>query len=106
MMHPNGLTQLDLKTIVSAYLIGRFRQIRTPLDGKTGCKSIIKFEQGNLPAHLPEFQNIRRRCEYCYKGGIDLKTFLKCIECGILLCLIKERICFKKHHSKELKKIT
>ena len=80
MMHANGLTQLNLKTIVSTYLTGRFSQIRTPLDGKTGCKSIIKFEQGNLPAHLPEFQNIR---EYCYKGGIDLKTFVKCIECGI-----------------------
>ena len=77
MMHPNDLTLLSFKTIVSTYLIGRYTsQSRAPLDGKTDSKRKYQyqFEQGNLPPHLPEFQNIRRRCEYYYKEGIDLKT--------------------------------
>ena len=35
------------------------------------------------------------------KEGIDLKTYVKCTECGGFLCLIKERNCFEKHHSEE-----
>ena len=41
-------------------------------------KNQYQFEKGDLPLHLPEFQNIRRRCEYCYKEGIDQKTSVKC----------------------------
>ena len=35
-------------------------------------KSKYKYqlEQGNLPPHLPEVQNIWRQCEYCYKEGV------------------------------------
>ena len=91
-VHSNDLTLLNFKTIVSLYLIGRYTsRSRAPPDGKTGSKRKYQyqFEQGNLPPHLPEFQNIRRQCEYCYKEGIDLKTYAKCTECGIFLCLIK-----------------
>ena len=98
MMHPNDLTMLDFKTIVSTYFIGRYTsQSRAPPNGKTGPKRKYQyqFEQGNLPPHLPEFQNIRRRCEYCYKEGIDLKAYFKCAERGVSLRLIKERNCFK-----------
>ena len=85
---------LDFKMIVSTYLIGRYTsRSRAPPDGKTGSKrkNQYKFKQGNLPSHLQEFQNIRRRFEYCYKEGINLKTYVKCTECEIFLCLIKER---------------
>ena len=55
--------------------------------------SIIKFEQGNLPTHFPEFQNIWRRCDYCYKEGFGLKTFAKCIKYEIFLkSIILEKI--------------
>ena len=77
MIHPNDLTLLNFKTIVSKYLIGRYTsQDREPPDGKTSSKRKHQyhFEQGILPPHLPEFQNVRRQCEYCYKEGIDLKT--------------------------------
>ena len=37
MMHPNGLTLIDFKTIVSTYLIGRYTsRSRAPPDDKTG----------------------------------------------------------------------
>ena len=104
MMHPNYLTLFDFKTIVSTFLIGWYAsQSRAPPDGRTGSKRKYQyqFEQGNLLPHLPKFQNIWRRCEYFYKEGIDLKTYAKCTEFGIFLCLIKERSCFKNHHSSE-----
>ena len=80
MMHRNDFALLDFKTIVSTYLIGRYTsQSRAPTDDKTDSerKYQHQFEQGNLPPHLPEFQNIRRRCEYCYEEGTDLKTYVK-----------------------------
>ena len=58
--------------------------------------SLIKV---TLPPDLPEFENVGRQCECCYKEGSKLKTYVKCTECGILLCLIKERNFFKEHHS-------
>ena len=102
MMHPNDLTLLDFKTIFSTCLIERYTsRSREPPDGKTGSKRKYQyqFEQSNLPPHLSEFQNMRRQCEYCYKEETDLKIYVKCTECGIFLCLIKERNCFKKYHS-------
>ena len=102
MMHSNDLTLIHCKTVVSTYLIGRYTHgSRASPDGKTGSKRKYQyqFERGNQPPHLSELQNIRRRCEYCYKEKIDLKTYVKCTKCGIFLCLIKERNCFKKHHS-------
>ena len=67
-MHPNDLTLLDFKTIVST---------------TTSARVSIYSET----------------YEYCYKEGIDLKTYVKCTECGIFLFLIKKGNCFKKHHS-------
>ena len=93
-MHPNDFPLLDFKTIVSTYLFGRYTsRSRAPPDGKTSSKRKYQyqFEQASLPPHLPEFQKIWRRCDYCYKEGIDLKNYVKCTECGIFLCLIKER---------------
>ena len=99
MMHPNDLTLLGFKNIVSAYLIGKYRiRSRARPNGKRGSKRKYhyQFEQGNLPPYLSEFQNIQRRCQHWYKEGIDLKTYVKCIECRIFSCLIKDRNCFKK----------
>ena len=77
MTYPNDLTLLDFKTITSTYLTGRYTcWRRESLDGKTGSKRKYKSEQGNLPPHLPEFKNIRRRLHYCHKKGTDLKSYL------------------------------
>ena len=76
-------------------------QSRAPPDGQIGSKRKYQYEiaKSKLPLHLSEFQNIWRGCEYYYKEGINLKTYVKCTECGIFLCLIEEKNCFKKHHS-------
>ena len=102
MLHSNDLTLLDFKTIIATYLIGRYTsRSRAPPDGKTGSKRKYQyqFEPNHLPLHLPEFQSSRKRCKNCYKEGFERKTFVKCTECRVFLCLVKERNCFMKHHS-------
>ena len=79
MMHPNDLTLLNFETIFSTCLITRYKSRGTaPPNGKRGSKrkDQYHFEQGNLPPHLPEIQNIQRRFEYCYKEKTDLKTYV------------------------------
>ena len=102
MLNPNDLTLLDFITIIETYLIGRYTsQSRAPPDGTTGWKRKYQyqFEPNHLPLQLPEFQSSRKRCEYCYKEGFERKTFVKCTECRVFLCLVKKKNCFMKHHS-------
>ena len=85
-MHPNNLTLLDFKTIVSTYLAGKCTDRSTaPPETKTGSKRKYQnqFKQNNLPPHLPKSQNIWRRCEYCYQERIDPKNYVKCKKCRI-----------------------
>ena len=101
MMHPNDLTLLYFKSIVSPYSTGRYiSQSRAPADSKTGSKRKYQyqFEQGNLPPHFPEFRNIKKACKYYYKEGIDLTAYVKCTKCGIFSYMMKDRSCFKKYH--------
>ena len=64
--------------------------------GKTGSKRKYQyqFKPNHLPLHLPEFQSSRKRCEYCYKEGFERKTFVKCTECRVFLCLVKKKKLF------------
>ena len=58
---------------------GRYTsQSRVPPDDKTGSKRKYQYEIGKskLPLHLSEFQNVWRQCEYYYKEGINLKTYV------------------------------
>ena len=101
MFHPNDLTLLDFKTIIATYLIGSYTsRSRAPPDGKTGSKRKYQYqyEPNHLPLHFSEFQSSRKHCEYCYKEGFERKTFIKCTECRVFLCLVKERNCFMKLH--------
>ena len=94
MLHPNDLTLLDFKTIIATYLIGRYTsRSRAPPNGKTGSKRKYQyqFEPNHLPLHLPEFQSSRKHCKYCYKEDFERKTFVKCTERRVFLCLVKER---------------
>ena len=67
---------------------------RAPQKQKAGSKRKRQyhFEPNNLPLHFSEFQHRRKRCEYCYKEGFDRKTFVKCTECCVFLCLVKNEI--------------
>ena len=95
------LTLLNFKVAVATYMIGPYTSRKRATQGnkielKRGYR--YKHEPTEVPNYLPEFQQNRHRCVYCYAGRIDRKTFVKCSECGVFLCLVKERNCFYKHH--------
>ena len=52
----------------------------------------------NHEGHLPDQQMMRKRCAYCAMEGKENRTFVICLVCNILLCLVKERNCSQKHH--------
>lgn len=102
LMHQNELTLLDFKTIISTNLVGcNPRWNRPPAEDKTGSKRKYwyQYELRNVPIHLQEFQHFYNRCAHCYKEGFDRKTYIRSTECGVFLCLEKEKNGFLKHHS-------
>ena len=48
--------------------------------------------------HLPETQNVRKRCKLCTISKVDNRTNIFCSTCNASLCLTKERNCFKDYH--------
>lgn len=54
-----------------------------------------------LAIHLSECQYDCKRCAHSHKKGFDRKTYIRCTKFGIFPCLVKEKNCFLKHHSKK-----
>ena len=101
MLHPADLNLLDYKIAIATHLIGSYTsRTRAALENNIGKKRKHRYqhEPDDTPTHLPEFQNNGSQCVYCYTEGFDRKTSIKCTECGVFLCLVKERNCFFKHH--------
>ena len=48
--------------------------------------------------HLPETQNVRKRCKLCTISKVENRTNIFCSTCNASLCLTKERNCFKDYH--------
>lgn len=104
MLHPGNLTLLDFKIAVATHMIGPYTsRKRAAPENNAGSKKAqrYKHDSNEIPCHLPEFQTTRHRCSYCYAEGADRKTFVRCNQCGIFLCLVKERNCFYKHHYRQ-----
>ena len=96
MLHPDDLTFLNFQIAVATHMIGPYTsRKRAAPDNNIGSKSAYRYKHGptEVPNHLPEFQQNHHRCVYCYAGGIERKPFVKCSECGVFLCLCKERNC-------------
>ena len=99
MVHQKDIILLDYKTVVLTLLIGRYTsRSRAPPEQKDRSKRKYQyhFEPKNMPFHLPEFENNRKRCDYCYKEEFERKTLVKWTECGVFLCLGKEQVFFSK----------
>ena len=47
--------------------------------------------------HLPIVGD-RDRCKYCQESGKDLKSYVYCTTCKVVLCLNKDRNCFMLYH--------
>ena len=101
MLHLNDLTLLNFKIVVATHMVDSYTsRIRTVPDNNIGSKRAYRYkhEPTEVPNHLPEFQENRHRCAYCYARDIDRKFFFKYSECGVFLWVVKERNCFYKHY--------
>ena len=77
MVHQKDIILLDYKTVILTLLIGRYTsRSRAPPEQKDRSKRKYQyhFEPKNMPFHLPEFENSRKRCDYCYKEEFERKT--------------------------------
>ena len=99
MTHPNKLSLLDYKIVVTKNLIQYHQSQKRaepklrPSKRKDQTESI-----DNHGGHLPDYQTMRKRCTYCAMESKENRTFVICLACNIPLCLVKERKCFQNHH--------
>ena len=97
--HPNRLSLLDYKIVVTKNLIQYHQSQKRaepklrPSKRKDQTESI-----DNHGGHLPDYQTMRKRCTYCAMESKENRTFVICLACNIPLCLVKERKCFQNHH--------
>ena len=99
-LNPKEMKLLDFKIVLAKSLVGTYnsRSRNTP------ASHVSRREV--LPAsvllHLPVLQQTRGKCRYCYTGGIENKTYIKCNTCGVFLCFIfgnNPRNCFVNFHN-------
>ena len=57
-----------------------------------------KYGQAPDPKHAMEKSNLRKRCAWCTSKKIQNRTNNQCVECGVHLCYVKGRDCFKNYH--------
>ena len=99
-LNPKGMQLLDFKTVLAKSLVGTYntRSRNTPAS-HVSCREVLP---ASVPLHLPVLQQTRGKCRYCYTGGIENKTYIKCNTCGVFLCLISgnnPRNCFANFHT-------
>ena len=71
-LHPNELSFLDFKSIVSQRLIGSFTpRIRAFPCARPTKRRTVQLVSNESQSHFPEYQETRRRCAYCSVGGIE-----------------------------------
>ena len=96
MKHPNKLPLLDYKIVVAKNLV-QYLQVRkraVPISRPSKRQNEPKSTD-NHGGHLQNYQTMQKRCAMEYKEN---RRFVICLACNILLCLVKERNCFQKHH--------
>ena len=75
------------------WLAGIQAEVETHQMRKLDQSESIKIDLNQIICHsnLPEFQSSQKLCKYCYKEDFERKTFVKCTESRVFLCLVKER---------------
>ena len=85
-LNPKGMELLDFKSVLAKSLVGTYnsRSRYTPAS-HVSRREVLP---ASVPLHLPVLQQTRGKCRYCFTGGIENKTYIKCNTCGVFLCLI------------------
>ena len=99
-LSPKGMELLDFKIVLAKSLVGTYnsRSRNTPAS-HVSHREVLP---ASVPLYLSVLQQTRGKCRYCYTGGIENKTYIKCITCGVFLCLISgnnPRNCFANFHT-------
>ena len=99
-LNPKGMELLDFKIVLAKSLGGTYnsRSRNTPAS-HVSRQEVLPVR---VPLHLPVLQQTRGRCRYCYTGGIENETYIKCSTCGVFLCFISgnnPRNCFANFHT-------
>ena len=98
-LHPNALSFLNFKLVISESLIGSFTtRTREFPSNRPTKRRLTQVVTNESQSHFSEYQQTCQRCAYCSIGGIENRTFVMCIICDIPLCLQKEGNCFLLHH--------
>ena len=99
-LNPKGMELLDFKIVLAKSLVGTYnsRSRNTPAS-HVSRREVLP---ASVPLYLSVLQQTRGKCRYCYTGGIENKTYIKCNTCGVFLCLISgnnPRNCFANFHT-------
>ena len=99
-LNPKGMELLDFKVVLAKSLVGTYNSRSQNTRGSHVSRREVL--PASAPLHLPVLQQTRGQCRYCYTGGIENKTYIKCNTCGVFLCLISgnnPRNCFVNFHT-------
>ena len=91
MKHPNKLSFLDYKIVVTKNVI-QYHQ-----GWKRAVPMSRPFKKTNQPESIDN-HGARKQCTYCAMEGRENRILVICLACTIPLCLVKERNRFQKHH--------
>ena len=99
-LNPKGMELLDFKIVLAKSLVGTYnsRSRNTPAS-HVSRREVLP---ASVPLYLSVLQQTRGKCRYCYTGGIENKTYIKCNTCGVFLCFIfgnNPRNCFVNFHN-------
>ena len=97
------LPTMDSRTfrrIIARTLIGNFCSRKKSIPSfsiATSCRR-SKYGQACWPKHTMEKAGVRKRCWWCTSKKVQNRAHNKCVECGMHLCFVKGRDCFKAYH--------
>ena len=84
-------TQKDFRRAVAISLISDYTsRARDP--------PAARLIQGANSRHHIQYAESHGRCKNCYKEGKDRKVFIRCVDCGVYLCLNKNNNCWETYH--------
>ena len=85
-LNPKGMELLDSKIVLAKSVVGTLENhSRNTPASHLSCREV---SHASVPFHLPVLQQTRGKFRYCYTGGIESKTYIKCNTYGAFLCLI------------------
>lgn len=91
---------IDKNSLESAEVIEDEEEIHSRKRGRPGINPLpSKTRRLHGAIHMPTFETVVNRCRL---PGCDKRTTAKCTYCGVALCLMSSRNCFKDFHEQDI----